>query len=47
MTENLNVSTFRNGDLIPEAKSEEEWKIAGKIQTTRLVLLRQRTEKWS
>jgi uncharacterized protein (TIGR02145 family) len=29
MTENLNVSTFRNGDLIPEAKSEEEWKRAG------------------
>jgi len=25
MTENLNVSTFRNGDSIPEAKSAEEW----------------------
>jgi uncharacterized protein (TIGR02145 family) len=34
MAENLNVSTFRNGDLIPEAKSEEEWKIAGKNKQT-------------
>jgi uncharacterized protein (TIGR02145 family) len=25
MTENLNVSTFRNGDPIPEAKTKEEW----------------------
>ena len=29
MTKNLNVSTFRNGDPIPEAKTEEEWKKAG------------------
>jgi uncharacterized protein (TIGR02145 family) len=29
MVENLKVSTFRNGDVIPEAKSREEWKIAG------------------
>ena len=29
MTENLNVDRFRNGDLIPEAKSREEWKKAG------------------
>lgn len=29
MTENLNVSTFRNGDPIPEAKTNEEWKKAG------------------
>lgn len=29
MTENLNVSTFRNGDPIPEAKTNEEWKRAG------------------
>ena len=28
MSENLNVSTFRNGDPIPEAKSIEEWKQA-------------------
>lgn len=28
MSENLNVSTFRNGDPIPEAKSIEEWKVA-------------------
>ena len=28
MTENLNVSTFRNGDPIPEAKTEEEWESA-------------------
>lgn len=30
MTENLNVATFRNGDPIPEAKSNEEWEKAGK-----------------
>jgi uncharacterized protein (TIGR02145 family) len=30
MTENLNVSFFRNGDLIPEAKTNEEWSKAGK-----------------
>ena len=29
MAENLNVSKFRNGDLIPEAKNEEDWKAAG------------------
>jgi uncharacterized protein (TIGR02145 family) len=29
MTENLNVSTFRNGEPIPEAKTEEEWVKAG------------------
>ena len=29
MTKNLNVSTFRNGDPIPEAKTNEEWKQAG------------------
>lgn len=29
MKENLNVSTFRNGDPIPEAKTDEEWKRAG------------------
>jgi len=28
-TENLNVSHFRNGDLIPEAKTTEEWIQAG------------------
>jgi uncharacterized protein (TIGR02145 family) len=30
MTENLNVEKFRNGDLIPEAKTLEKWKDAGK-----------------
>ena len=30
MTENLNVSTFRNGDPILEAKTTEEWENAGK-----------------
>jgi uncharacterized protein (TIGR02145 family) len=30
MTENLNVSTFRNGDPIPEAKTVEEWEKADK-----------------
>lgn len=29
MTTNLNVSTFRNGDSIPEAKTDEEWINAG------------------
>ena len=29
MTQNLNVDKFRNGDLIPEAKSDEEWERAG------------------
>ncbi len=28
MTKNLNVDTFRNGDPIPEAKTDEEWKKA-------------------
>lgn len=30
MTQNLNVDKFRNGDPIPEAKTEEEWGKAGK-----------------
>jgi uncharacterized protein (TIGR02145 family) len=29
MAENLNVSTFRNGDPIPEAKTDEDWEKAG------------------
>jgi hypothetical protein len=29
MVENLNVSHFRNGDPIPEAKTNEEWELAG------------------
>lgn len=29
-TQNLNVSTFRNGDIIQEAKTLEEWKVAAK-----------------
>jgi len=29
MAENLNVSTFRNGDPIPQARTQEEWKKAG------------------
>ena len=29
MKENLNVSRFRNGDLIPETKTAEEWEKAG------------------
>jgi uncharacterized protein (TIGR02145 family) len=29
MTKNLDVSVFRNGDTIPEAKTEEEWQKAG------------------
>jgi len=30
MVENLNVSRFRNGDQIPEVKTDEEWTEAGK-----------------
>jgi uncharacterized protein (TIGR02145 family) len=30
MAENLNVSTFRNGDVIPEAKTNKEWIQAAK-----------------
>ena len=29
MAENLNVDKFRNGDSIPEARTEEEWERAG------------------
>ena len=29
MAENLDVNHFRNGDLIPEAKTDEEWERAG------------------
>jgi len=29
MTKNLDIDTFRNGDLIPQAKTIEEWKRAG------------------
>jgi uncharacterized protein (TIGR02145 family) len=27
---NLNISTFKNGDVISEAKTDKEWRIAGK-----------------
>ena len=30
MTRNLNVSTFKNGDVIPQAKTIEEWEAFGK-----------------
>ena len=29
MNVNLEVETFRNGDLIPEANTDEKWKQAG------------------
>ena len=29
MSENLNVKKFRNGDIIPQAQTAEEWKLAG------------------
>jgi len=32
MTKNLDVSVFRNGDTIPEAKTDEEWREAGENQ---------------
>ena len=28
MSENLNVDHFRNGDIIPEVKSKDDWKEA-------------------
>ncbi len=31
MTENLNVSTFRNGDTIFHAKNNADWELAGKL----------------
>ena len=37
-SKNLDVSTFRNGEAIPEVKSKEEWVKAGE-QTSSLVLL--------
>ena len=33
MTANLNVEKFRNGDLIPEAKTPEEWRKANESQS--------------
>ena len=30
MSENLNVNVFRNGDIIPEAKTSSEWETAAK-----------------
>ena len=33
MSKNLDVSTFRNGEAIPEAKSKEEWSKAGENKT--------------
>ena len=32
MTENLNVDRFQNGDIIPEAKTAEEWIAAGNAE---------------
>jgi uncharacterized protein (TIGR02145 family) len=32
MTKNLNVDKFRNGDPIPEARTDEEWKKAGEMK---------------
>ena len=33
MTENLNLDRFRNGDIIPEAKTAEEWIAAGNTKS--------------
>ena len=33
MSKNLDVSTFRNGEAIPEAKNAEEWAKAGENKT--------------
>lgn len=38
-TQNLDVTTFRNGDYIPEAKTNEEWRKAEKEKKTSMVLL--------
>jgi uncharacterized protein (TIGR02145 family) len=32
-TKNLDVDKFRNGDIIPEAKTDEDWKLAGIMGT--------------
>ena len=32
MSQNLDVSNFQNGDSIPEAKNESEWKKAGELR---------------
>ena len=32
-TNNLDESTFRNGDFIIEAKTDQEWEVAGKLAT--------------
>ena len=32
-TKNMDVSTFRNGEAIPEAKNAEEWAKAGENKT--------------
>jgi|GEM_PF-280934 len=32
MTQNLNVERFRNGDVIPQAKTAEQWKKAGEMK---------------
>ncbi len=39
MTENLNVSIFRNGDTITRSPNNEEWRKAGKGRQTCMVLL--------
>ena len=39
MTKNLDVSAFRNGDEIPEAKTKEEWETANNEKKPAWVLL--------
>lgn len=44
MTENLNVGSFRNGDPIPEARSDEEWQKAGQEGTPAWCYYENKTE---
>jgi uncharacterized protein (TIGR02145 family) len=44
MAENLNVSNFRNGDPVPEAKTSEEWMRAGKEGTPAWCYYENKTE---
>ncbi len=44
MKENLNVSTFRNGDTLPEAKTEKEWKEGGENKTPAWCYYNNKTE---
>jgi len=39
VSQKLDVDKFRNGDIIPEARTNEEWILAEKKWKTNMVLL--------